>query len=254
MPPVVEGRIEKIRIEGNKRLSSRDIRNALGANIKEGDRLSIDKDDPRKDHWLDPIQVLLADRGYLRGNVHLDIRALPPGKAPEPQYDVVVTVEEGAQYRIGEFKIRGNKLFTADDIVNTMGLRPGDVYNDADVGRGVGNLSAAYRTFGFINLSLRRGRQVSPFANTVTVTLDIEEGNPYRVGRIEVKGNDIATEEAIRREILLKEGEIFNARSADLTVEKLNRTYGKKGKARLLVKSDPRTDTVDVTFEVAEAK
>ena len=56
----------------------------------------------------------------------------------------------------------------------------------------------------------------------VNLTVNIDEGRQYIVNRISFTGNTTTPDEVIRREILLKEGEVFNASLLTLSLSRLS--------------------------------
>ncbi len=46
---------------------------------------------------------------------------------------------------------------------------------------------------------------------TVSLEIDIDEGKPFYVSRIEFEGNTITRDRVIRRELLLDEGQVYNS-------------------------------------------
>src|SRR6185437_12259330 len=57
---------------------------------------------------------------------------------------------------------------------------------------------------------------------TITLNIDIDEGKPFYVSRIEFSGNSITRDKVIRRELMLEEGQVYNSRLWDLSILRLN--------------------------------
>src|ERR1700716_659299 len=57
---------------------------------------------------------------------------------------------------------------------------------------------------------------------TITLNIDIDEGKPFYVSRIEFTGNTITRDKVIRRELLLEEGQIYNSQRWELSILRLN--------------------------------
>ena len=55
-----------------------------------------------------------------------------------------------------------------------------------------------------------------------TWNIDIDEGKPFYVSRIEFTGNTITRDKVIRRELLLEEGQIYSSQLWDLSILRLN--------------------------------
>jgi outer membrane protein insertion porin family len=56
----------------------------------------------------------------------------------------------------------------------------------------------------------------------VNLTINIDEGPQYVVNRIGFIGNATTPDEVLRREILVKEGEVFDTSLWDLSISRLN--------------------------------
>ena len=73
----------------------------------------------------------------------------------------------------------------------------------------------------------QHGRQLRCRASTrrrswSTSNIDIDEGKPFYVSRIEFTGNTITRDKVIRRELLLEEGQVYNSQLWDLSILRLN--------------------------------
>ena len=57
---------------------------------------------------------------------------------------------------------------------------------------------------------------------TVSLDIDIDEGKPFYVSRIEFQGNTITRDRVIRRELLLDEGQVYNSQLWEYSLLRLN--------------------------------
>ncbi|MBI3650683.1 MAG: hypothetical protein HY231_06505 [Acidobacteria bacterium] len=72
---------------------------------------------------LDLLRILVyVDNGYLRAHFKT-----PVLENTSTGVKISIPVEEGVQYRAGEVKILDAKLFSPDEILETLGLKKGDV-------------------------------------------------------------------------------------------------------------------------------
>ena len=85
-------------------------------------------------------------------------------------------------------------------------------------------LRKAYGELGYINFvgtpvaaSIDEAKEDSSISN-----IDIDEGKPFYVSRIEFTGNTITRDKVIRRELLLEEGQVYNSRLWELSILRLN--------------------------------
>ena len=59
-------------------------------------------------------------------------------------------------------------------------------------------------------------------ARLVKVSLKIDEGDKYRIGKIEISGNTKTRDKVIRREVRLDEGDVFNSKLLKRSYERIN--------------------------------
>ena len=89
----------------------------------------------------------------------------------------------------------------------------------------------------------------------IYLNIDIDEGKPFYVSRIEFTGNTITRDKVIRRELLLEEGQIYNSQLWDLSILRLNQlNYFEALKADQDSESRQNADdgTVDLLLKLKE--
>ena len=90
---------------------------------------------------------------------------------------------------------------------------------------------------------------------TVSLSIDIDEGKPFYVSRIEFQGNTITRDKVIRRELLLEEGQVYNSQLWEYSLLRLNQLEYFE---QLRVDQDseahqnPEAGTVDLLLKVKE--
>ncbi len=136
--------------------------------------------------------------------------------------DITIPVEEGHQYRLGRFNIRGNKLFKTKQLEPILGMKPGDVFDLSKVRKAIDNLTKLYGEFGYINFVATPDPQPDRKKRIVNLTLDFDEGHQFFIHRINFSGNTKTRDKVIRRELLVNEGEMFDTRLWKLSVLRVN--------------------------------
>lgn len=253
--PTIDGRIERIHIEGNRDLSDGQIRDALKT-LREGASVRLaGAEDPKVQDDITRIRILLAERGYARGNV-LPVEIKPivsTGPARGNRYEVFITVQENDRYRVGEITITGNTFQKESDIRRALDLRSGAIFNDTQIRNGLVRLKETYGRFGYINFSPNRDHLFDDARKLVHLNIDIDEGKQYRIGAIRVVGNELFSEARVRRELRVREGAIFNGLDLTNSLDAIRKLYGKRGDVDALVifdKSSPLT--VNLTIQIKE--
>lgn len=232
---VDEGRrlaISGIRINGNQKISDEEIVKAMGTKpegfwwFRKG---AFDEDKFAADLG-EKLPELYGQRGYIDFQVVRDTMIVDRenGKAL-----VEITVDEGPQYRVGEFSAEGNRRFSTEEVKRfypftdyTPSLKerlkglvgkgdspPAGVFDKTRWDEAFNNLQNAYRNQGYIYADLRPvvERRVTPDSqHIVDLRWVIDEKAPAIINRIEIAGNDYTVESCIRDQLVIIPGDVYN--------------------------------------------
>ncbi len=173
--------------------------------------------------------------------------------------DVTIPIEQGAQYRLGKFNIRGCKLFNRTPgqltrLKGILGMKTGDVFDISKMRKAIDNLTKLYGEFGFINFTADPDPEPNRKKHIVNLTLDFNEGKQFFVHRISFSGNVKTRDKVVRRDLLLNEGEIFNTHLWDLSILRVNQLgfFNPIKKDDYDIKQNAKNDTVDIKVKVKE--
>ena len=144
------------------------------------------------------------------------------GSGRGKRVDVTVPIDEGAQYRLGRFAIRGSKLFKQDALLRSFPVKPGQVFDLTRVKKSLDDYKKLYGNFGYINFVGDPDIEPDRRRHVINLTLNFDEGDQYFVHRIEFTGNNKTRDKVIRREILLDEGSLFSTALWDVSVVRIN--------------------------------
>jgi outer membrane protein insertion porin family len=137
--------------------------------------------------------------------------------------DILMPIEEGARYRLGTITFTGNKAVRNEKALrSTFAVKDGDWFNATLVGKGLENLKKAYGQLGYINFGAIPKPIFDEQKKTVSLVVDIDEGKPFYVSRIEFQGNTITRDKVIRRELMLAEGQVYNSQLWEYSLLRLN--------------------------------
>jgi outer membrane protein insertion porin family len=137
--------------------------------------------------------------------------------------DILMPIEEGGRFRVGTITFSGNKAVTnAKALRATFALKDGDWFNATMIQKGLENLKKAYGTLGYVNFAAIPTPKYDDKNKTVSLQIDIDEGKPFYVSRIEFQGNTITRDRVIRRELLLDEGQVYNSQLWEYSLLRLN--------------------------------
>ncbi len=178
------------------------------------------------------VRRALQDRGYFRAGVAdpithirneggLSFFTFRPRQGK--RIDIRIPVEEGQRYKLGGVTFTGNT-----HVPNVKALRSqfptkdGEWFNATAVGKGLDNLRKAYGSLGYINFTAVPTPRIDDAKHEVFLDIDIDEGKPFTVSRIEFQGNTITRDRVIRRELLLEEGQVYNSNLWEQSLLRLN--------------------------------
>jgi outer membrane protein insertion porin family len=137
--------------------------------------------------------------------------------------DILMPVEEGARYRLGSITFTGNKAVSNEKALrSTFVVKDGDWFNATLISKGLEQLKKSYGTLGYINFGAIPKPVYDEDKKTVSLVIDIDEGKPFYVSRIEFEGNTITRDKVIRRELMLDEGSVYNSQLWEYSLLRLN--------------------------------
>ena len=269
--PVVK--VGDIRFTGNQHLSSLYLRRAMKNLRPVGIPYSIifenlfakTYDSSKLEEDSERVRQAYRDRGYANAAVEepktqirdeggLNWFTFRPRKGK--RIDILMPIEEGGRYRLGSITFTGNKAVTNQKALRaTFAIKDGDWFNATVVSKGLENLKKAYGQLGYINFGAIPKLTYDDQTKTASLVIDIDEGKPFYVSRIEFQGNTITRDKVIRRELLLEEGQVYNSQLWEYSLLRLNQLEyfdPLKVDQDSEAHQNPEAGTVDLLLKVKE--
>jgi outer membrane protein assembly complex protein YaeT len=135
---------------------------------------------------------------------------------------LTVPIVEGAQYRLGKVTATGNTIFSEEQLRSYLLLREGEIVNNTVLKQATDLITRAYGDRGYLYATVVRQVERNEQNRTADIRLVVTEDRPYYVGKIEFSGNTFSRDEVLRREMQLKEGDLFKRTLLDVSVSKIN--------------------------------
>ena len=244
--------IRSIDFVGNNNFSASRLRNLM--QTTEMNWLSFFKSTDVYDPDKIASDQELIRRFYLKNGyadfriVGSDVRYNVEGKG----YDIVVTVEEGQQYRVGSVNVE-TQIPDLDKTVlaSTVKLAVGDVYNGDLVDKSVEAMTREVARKGYAFSSARPRGERDPATGLISLSFVVEEGPRVYIERINVRGNTRTRDYVIRREFPLGEGDAYNRVLVDRAERRLN-NLGYFKKVRITNEPGSSPDRVVLNVEVED--
>jgi len=140
------------------------------------------------------LQNLYYKKGFL------DVSITARGEFSEDKSKVRITfvIDEGHAYAIERIVITGNEHFDAEQLLVELKLEQGQIYSEQKAGLDVDRLLKLHRENGFIDVKVERNIKFIS-ENKVNVEFEITEGERFRIGRINITGNEQTQDKVVRR-------------------------------------------------------
>jgi outer membrane protein insertion porin family len=155
------------------------------------------------------IKALYLNEGYLQAKVAKpEIQVDKEAK----RLDIVIRIEEGPRFRMGKVQVVGSKIFTSDELLDTLKLPKEEFFNRDVLRKDLAAVTLKYSELGYVFADVVPVTRVRREEAVVDVNLEITEGVKAFVERIEVQGNTKTRDKVIRRRLELAEGDVFNGK------------------------------------------
>ena len=244
--------VESIRISGNKEIANDKIREAIGfkaGSVFSGGELAKSQKKVKK---------LYTDEGYYLADV-----STTTAKVGKNGVRVSFDIKEGSKVLIKTIRFEGNKVFSARKIRKQMETKEkwflswitgAGTYKEDALKNDVNRIADLYFNNGYINVKVGEPQvKLLPDKSGLEVTIGITEGDQYRTGSIDFKGDLLETKEVLYRKVKLEKGQVFSREVLRVDVITLTDLYADKGYAftnvNPLSKINPDKKTIDITYE-----
>jgi len=169
-------------------------------------------------------------------------------------------IDEGAVYYVRNITWNGNsKNFATTDILNSVfSIKKGDRYNSKKIQEKLNfskdnrDVASLYLDRGYLSFRSSLDEQVIP-PDSVDLNISLREGEPFRIGKINIRGNTKTKDHVIRRELRTVPGNTFSRKDVVRSVREISMlNYFDPETTRPDIQPDEASKTVDITYNVTE--
>jgi outer membrane protein insertion porin family len=242
-PPTPRANIAEVRFLGNDALPTSLLTNTL-AEVAIG----VPYTEPTIRLLLESsIRRLYDARGRIR--VEFPKIETEPSKTVDG-VAVTVTVNEGSSYNLGTVRVVGIAKADVPEMLKTANFRTGDIANFDEIKAGLDRVYSRYKSKGYLHVTGRIDRDVHDQEHAVDLTVTIEPGSQFIMGKLEIVGLDITSEPAIRKFWSLKPGAPFQPEYPEGFLNNVREQgiFDNLGKTRAETRIDEKANVVDVTL------
>ncbi len=255
--------IRDVHIEGNSKISKEDLEGAFKV------RPNTIFEPEKVRHGIDEAKKLYEKKGYL--DAKIDYETKPVGTN---EVSLTYKISEGKLVRIVKIIFEGVRAFPPTSRFSPFQRELNGVMQTKEKWflsflTGAGNLdnevlktdierlTAFYYDHGYIDVKIDEP-VVERKPDGLYVTIKIDEGEQYKVGSVDIRGELLSDEDLrkLRSKLHLETGEVFRASKLREDISTITDAYGDKGFAFVNVTPDtpvnPTARTVDVTYKVSK--
>ncbi len=141
--------------------------------------------------------------------------------------NIKIKIDEGKRYYINNIVFKGNKLYSDSVLFSRLDIQKGDVYNYKKIYSNLyGNesetdISSLYYDLGYLAYSAEL-KEEPVGTNKVNLIIEITENNQFKLGLINIEGNDKTKDKVIRRELYSIPGDYFTRSNLKRSLQQLN--------------------------------
>src|SRR5262245_38489456 len=243
--------VRDIKLEGNEELSRDDLKETI--EIKQFQIL--DADAVRRS--AKKMQEKYVEKGYFLAEVTSRFDPLPNNEV-----NVVFVINEHAKVTVKEIRFVGNRAISTDELKAAMITQEGSfwsflssagTYREDAFARDEYVLQGMYYDRGYLYVKFGKPAiELSPDRRFIFITIPIEEGDPYDIGKIDVTGDMLVEKENLLALVETRPRRRFSKSVLQRDLQVLADVYKDRGYAYANVTpdTDVHTDnrTVDVIF------
>jgi outer membrane protein insertion porin family len=248
-PSVVE-----IQYKGNNELSDDELKET--STLKPFEIVNVAK----IREATEKMEKMYEDKGFFLARVNH--RLVPTGEGDNVR--LIFDIKENDKVRVKRISFIGNAHLNSEKLKSIMVTKEGSffsfisgagAYKQEAFDRDVQMLNILYFNEGYVQMKLDRPQvYVSPDKRDIYISIRVEEGEQYKVGKVDFTGDLLFSREELFQSTHIQEQEIFKYQVLQDDLKALQAKYGDLGYAyanpipRTMIHEAERE--VDITFEI----
>ena len=245
--------IGNVMLYGNKEIEDGDIHEIIGFKRGEAFQAHMMTDAKEK------INSLYNEKGFFFATVDVVSKI-----SERNLMNIHVRVREGEKVGIKNLRFSGNKNFSDGDLSDQIEtkaetwisfLDESGLYKKDTLKLDVFRLEGYYQDHGYIRVRVQDPKiDIDRESKEINISIPIDEGLQYRVGKVTSKEDDIVTEEEVLKALKMKMRDVYSISKLRTGVMNIGDLYSERGYAYAdvnpITKINESSRTVDVNIEV----
>jgi len=251
--------ISKFEIEGNEKIGGDELKESLK-------QLGLSEGEPFKRALLDQVEQELRRQYYANGYYDVGIETEVKEEGAN-RVAIKTKVTEGKVTRIREINVIGNKVFPKDVLLSQLKLektdwvpfQTSDRYSKQQLLGDLEGLTSYYQDRGYLKFNISSVQvALSPDKEAIYITLNLEEGEVYKVKDRRFSGETVLEPEFLDKLVSTPPGSTFSRKEATESANRIEAALADIGYAFAEVSPLPEVDEekreVSLNYFVQPAK
>jgi len=248
--------IESFTITGNKDIKTEDMEKSLR-------NVGLAKGKVFNQSTLDEVDRFLTDQYYSRGKYAVRVDSTVTD-LPNNQVSIAIEIKEGKRSQIEQINVVGNQAFTEEELRDQLKLqtpnwlswyRQDDRYSREELSGDIEKLRSFYLDRGYADFDVVSTQvAIAPDKQDIYITLNVEEGDVYRVSEVKIAGDLVVPEQDLMGLVQVRRGDIYSRRMITASTEFMALRLGQDGYAFAKIdpvpQENPETKEISLTFLV----
>ena len=248
--------IESFTITGNKDIKTEDLEKSLR-------NVGLSRGKTFNQSTLDEVERFLTDQYFSRGKYGVVVDTKVEEVAGN-RVKIAIDIVEGKRSKIRQINIVGNEAFSDEDLLEGFKLqtpnwlswyKQDDRYSREELSGDIEKLRSYYLDRGYANMDVETTQvAITPEKDDIFITLNVKEGEVYRISEVKIAGNLVVPEADLKGLIAVHRGDVFSRKLVTTTTELMALRLGQDGYAFAKIdpvpKENPETKEIELTFLV----
>lgn len=211
----VETYVSEIIISGNEKISSFTLKNKM--KTKERKFFGIQKgafNESVFNQDMEEIKKYYRDQGYYLVDIaepEISYYELEEKGQKKEIIRIKISIKENDQYTFGGYKLKGNKIFTDEELLDEVKLKEGVIFNYTKYKESIFALQKKYNDGGYIQTVVTDTPIIDKENKVISLDIEILESKRSYIEAVYFKGNEKTKNYILERTVFTEVGEIFNS-------------------------------------------
>lgn len=216
-----KSKIKKIVFVNNHSIPSRTLRSHVMSEETRWYKFFTNNDvfnPDRIEYDSELLTKFYQSKGYAQASV---VSAISHFSPDDDGFTITFTIDEGQKYSVGEVNITtAIKGLNVAGLNSQLQLRSGNVYNGDQVENDIDTITQKVNDMGFAFVDVDVDRKYKD--GLVDITYQVKEGLKIYLNKINIRGNLRTSDEVIRRQFKINEGDPFSQHKITKSEQLLN--------------------------------